>query len=304
MDALLQEIESNIRLSVHTFIRNVSGKHGIDFDDLINMWENSGTDQVIQSPSKIVAKPKIKKVSPCVDSDSDEENQSQSAVGKKAVQKTAPSSSDGCPYIYTKGEKEGQSCGIKPKGSVIYCTRHKKYEGQEPKQKKIVPSAKKSIAGIAPSRVTPIPAKEVNTVLRKNKAIDKLWHSATGMVFKSAKERVVIGKCVDDTLFPLEKEDVDVCMAHSFAYDESWKGDDVVEEKKTFLPVKKIESKDVAKKSISEAITEANIKAADVEAILCELQIPKKKATSISDEDLFEDDLVEEDEDLLEEEDE
>ena len=35
---------------------------------------------------------------------------------------------NGCPYIYTKGEKKGETCNIKPKGDVFYCARHKKYE--------------------------------------------------------------------------------------------------------------------------------------------------------------------------------
>lgn len=296
MEALMQEINNNIRLSVHAFIKKVSVKHDLDFDELIVMWENSDTNDIQPQPKK-VAKPvrKIEKLTQNTDFDKEKElfgSDSGSDSGHKntKVTKTVPSSS-GCPYIYTKGEKEGQSCGINPKGSVVYCTRHKKYEGQEPKQKKIVPSAKKSIAGSTPSKVSAPVAKEVNTVLRKNKIIDKLWHSATGMVFKSAKERVVIGKFVDDKLFPLTKEDIDICMSHSFAYDESWKGDEI-EETITHSPVvtKQVLEK---KKSISDAITEANIKASDIDLILCELQIDKKNSSECDDdedEDLFEED--------------
>jgi len=47
-----------------------------------------------------------------------------------------------------------------------------------------------------------------------------LWHSATCMVFKSAKERIVIGKCVNDKVLPLTKDDIEICMSHSFAYEE------------------------------------------------------------------------------------
>ena len=295
MEALMQEIKGNITLSVHDFIRKVSDKYGLDFDELIEMWENSDT---LQSKSKVITKAPVQKQAP------------------KVVQKSAPQSptsseasgSDGCPYIYTKGEKEGQSCGIKPKGGVVYCTRHKKYEGQEPKQKKVIPSAKKSIAGSASSKTTSPPVKEVNTVLRKHKAIDKLWHSATGMVFKSAKERVVIGKCVDDKLLPLQKEDIEICMAHSFAYDDSWEEEEIKEN----IPVARVQSHLVTskkvdpekgKKSISEAIKEANIKASDVEDILCELQLPAKKkfTTPVKDDDEEDEDLVEEENDDLEE---
>jgi hypothetical protein len=296
MEALMQEIGGNIRLSVHDFIRKVSDKYGVDFDELIEMWENS---DIIQSKSKVITKAPAQKQAPKV-------------VQKSAPQSPEPDASDGCPYIYTKGEKEGQSCGIKPKGGVVYCTRHKKYEGQEPKQKKVIPSAKKSIAGSTSSRTTSPPVKEVNTVLRKHKAIDKLWHSATGMVFKSAKERVVIGKCVDDKLLPLQTEDIEICMAHSFAYDDSWEEEKMEEEN---VPVAQVKNHSVTpkkvepekgKKSISEAIREANIKASDVEDILCELQLPVKKkfSTPVKDDDEEDEDLVEndlEEDDLSEE---
>ena len=302
METLIQEISNNIRMSVHTFIKKVSDKHDIDFDELINMWENVDTDGVLESPPKPVlkTKPKTKQL---FQNTEDEETTSDKNINylPKVTDKTC--SNDGCPYIYTKGEKEGQSCGIKPKGSVVYCTRHKKYEGQEPKQKKIVPSAKKSIAGNIPSKVSAPVAKEVNTVLRKNKLIDKLWHSATGMVFKSAKERVVIGRFVDDKLLPLSNEDIDICMAHSFAYTESWEEEEILTHPpvvtKQVIEKKKSEETHniITKKSISDAITEANIKASDIEAILCELQIDKKKSSDCDeDEDLDEDLLEEEDE--------
>ena len=288
MEPLLQEIGANIRVSVHNYVRIISDKYDLDFDELINMWENSNTSTPKSTPKMSTPKTTTPKTT----------------TPKTTTPKSpseASSSSDGCPYVYTKGEKEGQSCGIKPKGGVIYCTRHKKYEGQEPKQKKIVPCAKKSIAGSTPSKVAVPVAKEVNTVLRKNKIIDKLWHSSTGMVFKSAKERVVIGKCVDDKFLPLDKDDINICMAHSFAYDLSYED----EESLPSIIDKKTDSL-VEKKSILTAIKQTNIKAADVEDILCELQINKKKLSSVIDEDDEEEEELNDDleEDLEEEEDE
>lgn len=302
METLMQEISNNIRISVHTFIKKVSDKHDIEFEELINMWENVDTDGVFQSPPKPVLKTKPNTEQLYQDT-KDEETKKDKNI-KSLSKVTDNTSSNGCPYIYTKGEKEGESCGIKPKGSVVYCTRHKKYEGQEPKQKKVVPCAKKSIAGNTPSKVSAPVAKEVNTVLRKNKVIDKLWHSSTGMVFKSAKERVVIGKFVDDKILSLTQDDINICMSHSFAYDESWKEDEV-EEVTTHSSVienKKIKETNniVTKKSISDAITEANIKAFDIESILCELQIDKKKSSTCDDDEDLEEDV---EEDLLEEDD-
>jgi hypothetical protein len=158
----------------------------------------------------------------------------------------------------------------------------------------------------------------VNTVLRKNKAIDKLWHLATGMVFKSVKERVVIGKCVDDKLLPLTTEDIEVCMAHGFAYENPDEQINVVtkkvinndsEDEDEHTPVenkavrkitevssiKKTLDNDQAKnvkKSIAAAIS-------DVELVLGELQIKKssnkKEMFDLSgSEDQSEEELLEE----------
>jgi len=55
-------------------------------------------------------------------------------------------------------------------------------------------------------------------VLRKHKEIDKLWHKESGFVFRSAKERVVIGKCVDNKLVDLTEQDVEECRIWGFAH--------------------------------------------------------------------------------------
>ena len=308
MQSLIEEIKKSVNTSVSEFVQNVATKYNLNNDDLMKMWD--------QTSSSVTAESKINKSS------------------TKIVKETSPAKTegslaggDGCPYIYTKGEKEGEACNIKPKGGTVFCTRHKKYEGTEPKQKKVLPSSKKSIS--PNTGVKKIPAvNAVNTVLRKNKALDKLWHLATGMVFKSVKERVVIGKCVDDKLLSLSAEDIEVCMAHGFAYenpdeqinvvtkkvtnDDSDEDEDVhtpVENKAvrkiTEVPsvIKKTLDNNQAKnvkKSIAAAISETKIQGEDVELILSELQIKsggakKKEMFDVSDtEDSSEEELLEE----------
>jgi hypothetical protein len=186
-----------------------------------------------------------------------------------------------------------------------------------------LPSTKKSIGGnTVITKKEPV-KKEVNTVLRKNKAIDMLWHSATGMVFKSAKERIVVGKCVNDKVLPLTKDDIEICMSHSFAYEEinsklqdkstnndsdsdSDSEEKIVEEKISVTPVRvtpKLANSIAPKKSMTDAIAKTKMQAQDVELILSELQIsavPKKSnVKSTIDEDLFID-SDEDEEDLLE----
>ncbi len=310
MQSLMEEIKKSINTSVAEFVQNIATKYNLNNDDLMKMWDQ--TSDSIQS-SKTVTKSSTKIV--------------------KEVLQTSPEGSlaggDGCPYIYTKGEKEGESCNIKPKGGTVFCTRHKKYEGTEPKQKKVLPSSKKSISPNTGAKKIPA-VNAVNTVLRKNKALDKLWHLATGMVFKSVKERVVIGKCVDDKLLPLSTEDIEVCMAHGFAYENPDEKINVVtkkvinddsEDEDVHTPVenkavRKItevpsvikkpldnnQAKNV-KKSIAAAISETKIQGEDVELILSELQIKsgvmkKNDMFDVTDnEDNSEEELLEEEED-------
>ena len=305
---LIQQIQNSIDNYIEQFISNISEKYEIDKDELQKLWDSGNLSNVEVKSLDKTQKKTITKPSPTKTADS------------------STSGSEGCPYVYTKGEKEGQVCNIKPKGGVVFCTRHKKYEGMEPKQKKILPSTKKSIGGnTVVTKKEPV-KKEVNTVLRKNKAIDMLWHSATGMVFKSAKERIVVGKCVNDKVLPLTKDDIEICMSHSFAYEEinsklqdkstnndsdsdSDSEEKIVEEKISVTPVRitpKLANSIAPKKSMTDAIAKTKMQAQDVELILSELQIsaePKKSnVKSTIDEDLFID-SDEDEEDLLEEED-
>jgi len=300
MQSLMEEIKTSINRSVETFIEKVATKYNLNNEDLMKIWDQTSS---CVADTKIISKPSVKIV--------------KETVRTSPTKTEGSSSGDGCPYIYTKGEKEGQSCNIKPKGGTVFCTRHKKYEGTEPKQKKILPSSKKSISPNTGAKKIPA-VNSVNTVLRKNKAIDKLWHLATGMVFKSVKERVVIGKCVDDKLLPLTTEDIEVCMAHGFAYENPDEQINVVtkkvinndsEDEDEHTPVenkavrkitevssiKKTLDNDQAKnvkKSIAAAIS-------DVELILGELQIKKssnkKEMFDLSgSEDQSEEELLEE----------
>jgi hypothetical protein len=56
-------------------------------------------------------------------------------------------------------------------------------------------------------------------VLKRHKTLDVVWHPETCSVFKSAKEKVVVGKLVDETVQKLKSSDVDVCIEWGFKYD-------------------------------------------------------------------------------------
>ena len=212
MNTLIKEIENTIEAAVASFVQRIAEKYDIEVDELMELWAYGGETNT--TTSRVVQK----KVTP------NKSNVCKLPLSPNVTPTKSESipteSEDGCPYLFTKGAQEGKKCGKNPKSGATYCSRHKKYEGIEPKQKKILPiSKKKSVAATVKSNKLPV-NNTIHKVLRKNKALDKLWHVETGMVFKSARDRIVIGKCVDNELHPLTSEDIQVCIARSFKYEE------------------------------------------------------------------------------------
>jgi hypothetical protein len=208
-----------------------------------------------------------------------------------------------CPYVFARGENKGEVCGCKPKNGNKYCSKHKKYEGETPKEKKVLPSGKKSI--VSPSKKPSPKEKSPETILRKHKELDKYWHRETCMVFKSGTERIVIGKCVNEKLVSLTEEDIEVCKSRRWQYEaskdidhessDSEKEEDVLEKEMT-KAVRKVTA--ISKSTNDEAIkTKKSLKSVinaqteDVENILSELQKP---SADDSDDEL--DEELEEDE--------
>ena len=58
-------------------------------------------------------------------------------------------------------------------------------------------------------------------VLKKNTTINKIWHPESTLVFKSSKEKLVIGRFHDGELIPLDDEALDLCVQWKFKYDSS-----------------------------------------------------------------------------------
>ena len=58
-------------------------------------------------------------------------------------------------------------------------------------------------------------------VLKKHKTLDKIWHPESTLVFKSASEKLVIGRVVDDDFVSLDDEALDACEEWGFKFDPS-----------------------------------------------------------------------------------
>lgn len=206
MSKLMKEIENIVDKAITNFVKTISDKYDIDENELLLLWNNKNEEKPIVKNSKVN---KITKETKEVKEEVKEEI--------KDIVKTEST----CQYIIKKGANEGKECGCKVKDESTMCYKHKKYEGTIPKQKKIIPASKKPLVEITNKNDNTAKSDTniAHNILRKHKTLDKLWHSETGMVFKSAKERIVIGKCVDDKLIPLSSIDINVCMEYSFAYE-------------------------------------------------------------------------------------
>ena len=134
----------------------------------------------------------------------------------------------GCPYKYIKGDKLGKNCGTKAKDGDIYCSIHKKYEGLEKKEKKILPERKKtSEPKVEPKVETKTALQKISSkselgsqpILRKHKITNRLYHPESLLVFKSSSEKVVVGKIVDDQVQKLSSKDIELCKKYFFRFE-------------------------------------------------------------------------------------
>ena len=306
-----QELLDIVDKHIDNFIDKISDQYDIEKEELEELWANNKVSS-IQKPIKTT----------------------QEVVTKPTPKVVTENNGTTCPYVYAKGSNAGEICGCKIRSGGTYCSKHKKYEGTEPKSssKKILPVAKKSIALPVKKQVTP--PKQISVILKKHKAIDKLWHPETSLVFKSPQERVVIGKVVENKLVLLTEKDVDLCKANNFRFElkepeEEFEEEELEEEEpeeeepedeepeeeaedeepeeeelesNMSKAVKKItntklntEAKNI-KKSINNAINKTNNDAEDVVEILNKLQIKKVSMVEDSDEEEFEEEEFEEEE--------
>lgn len=125
-----------------------------------------------------------------------------------------------CNYLYQKGKRKGEICGEKPRRDGNYCSRHKKYEGENQKIKKVpLPKTLPRNKLSSTKKKSPRRSPQEKLILRNNKKLGVLWHPSTSLVFKSKNERIVVGKVESDTVVDLSEDDIDVCKKYGFRYE-------------------------------------------------------------------------------------
>jgi len=298
MSALAKSIDDIVSQSIQDFVHRIADTYELDPEDIMSLWDDNVSVPAKKPESASKSTPKSKVV--------EKSSPAKSTTSEVSKSSSIKSTDTGlvCPYVFTRGENKGEVCGCKPKNGNKYCSKHKKYEGETPKEKKVLPNGKKSI--VSPSKKPSLKEKSPETILRKHKVLNMYWHRETDMVFKSGTERIVIGKCVNEKLVSLTEEDIEVCKSRRWQYEvvedtkpsaddidygssDSEKEDNVLEKEMTKAVRKVTETSksdnDEAikiKKSLKSVI---NAQTEDVENILYELQ---KSSGDDSDEELDE----------------
>lgn len=199
MESLTQGIESAIQQAIEEYVQLISNTYdNVETDDLENIWNDVSKTMKISVSFK-------------------------KAEAKSSTNKVSSENTGGCPYRFVKGAKKNQACGAKPREGMQYCSRHKKHEGTVQKERTVSPSVKNKKTQkntIKPKSKGKSPDRMIKRVLVKHKVIGKLYHPESQLVFKSASDRVVIGKVVDDKLLDLTEKDIEECRRWSFSYEE------------------------------------------------------------------------------------
>jgi hypothetical protein len=225
MEALMANLAREINTSIHAFANDIANKYGLDSSELLDLWEKSSgitppaidvQSVIVKSRSKVKAN---KTPSPVLPEPGPEPTEEITAPpSPSSVSSGSTKGCDGCPYILTKGERQDLPCGKKPRKGATYCCRHKKYEGMEPKEKKVLPTVKKSVVGAAKNPARPGATAGVKIVFREHKGCNHHCNPETSMALESIESKIVCGRCDKGVIVPLTAEDIETCKAYGFRY--------------------------------------------------------------------------------------
>ena len=183
-----------------------------------------------------------------------------------------------CTYVFSRGARKGVRCEKKSRQGGINCSKHKKYEGKISKIPQTqIPKPKTFHKVTQGGETIPEEKKDTRIILRKNPRINKLWHSETNLIFKSASDRVVIAVYREGVISKLGPQDIENCKKYGFRYDEEEEEEEekVQEvEEAPGSPGDKDESDEHLQKIGEEG--DINMEVLSVEKILEELQIPSE----------------------------
>ena len=197
MDSLSSAIRFFVKGVLEEASKKVAERFDVSIDEAMDIWKDLHVD-LDSIPSAKSKETKTKKIVKSNHS-SDEENEDKP---------------DGCTHILTRGPKEGEECGKKisvKSQTSNYCSVHLNQENKVKPVKKIEKKPSKN----------EVKEETVNIKIKLDPNYGRYVHTGTGLVFKSAQEKIVIG--VQDEhgdLLKLTPKDIEVCKKYRFVYDE------------------------------------------------------------------------------------
>jgi len=201
MNSLLKSIEQNINNSVFSYIDLVCKRYdNVEKDVLVMLWKEE-TESIQNISKPVETKKEIKPVETKKEIKPVE-------TKKEIIQKKSSENKGGCPYEYTKGDKKGCKCGVFPKNGGVYCSTHKKFEGKQVKPQKVLPEPIKSLPDKSSKRLSLHPTFKL------------FYDKESDLVFKSAKELVVVGKILNRKISAIsEDDDIELCKKYGYRYE-------------------------------------------------------------------------------------
>lgn len=201
------DLYSQINNVINTAINNYSDKIVETFDnvskqELSEIWKQvCNNSQYNINPTK--SAPEISKPSPVNYSPV---NSTSSTIG---------STTGTCPYIITRGRRSGDECGVKTRGGKTYCSKHKKFE-HTVKETKVEQQSTNDDSDKTP--IEEIQKSPPKKIISYNKKVQKYVHKDSGLVFKSDKEKQVIGylNSANSTVLPLDYPNIEKCKQLGF----------------------------------------------------------------------------------------
>ena len=177
--SIYSELQSIFKTFGDKFIAEISTKYSLDQDELEALWND-----VIEGKKE--KKPAVKKVKP---------------VKKKSEDKPEVEKKSGkCPFVLTRGPNAGNECGKNNKTGEDFCGRHLTMKPKEPK----APVSKG------------VPKNIAMRALRMHKEIKRPYNTENKFVFKSSKERVVIGRIINDKFVELTEDMLEDCKKYQY----------------------------------------------------------------------------------------
>lgn len=219
--------------------KKISEKFDISIEEASSIWDDINLDLDTIKTFNISSKKILQ------EDDEVKENKKTTKKSKATIKKKKDetnyeeSSSDGCMHKLLRGPRSGDCCGekISSKSQTgTYCIKHISHENKTQAEKKI--SKKDTCID---------EKKEAKYTISKNK-FDNYCHTPSGLVFRSAQEKVVYGRQDSDgDIHPLTEEDIEICKKYKFP---------IAKDPLITIPIKKDDKKEESDEDVEEELDE------------------------------------------------